>query len=452
MSKTLFFLILLTFFISAPAQTGDVLATSSLRTFTSADLSPDVSAAWNGRDKRYANAREQLFNQFVTETLLEFEAKAANTTSAKLIEEQKRKVADPTETQIKAVYDANAQVLGGKPLEQVRDEIVHYLRQDPESLVIKQFADELALKYKVAYQTDVNAANLKPTDVLFTIGGKPVTDQEFESKFKLALYDVRADLADAVNDDLKDSILNALISAESTALKMDEQSYIDQEINNKSRNLSDDQKHELVEQLTARLFSKYKVKITVEQPAPIVQKISVDDDPSRGPVNAPVTVVMFGDFQCPVCGRVHPILQKVIAEFPGRVRFVERDFPLEEIHEHAFRAALAAQAANLQGKFFEYTELLYKNQDALDDESLKKYAAAVGLNAQKFEIDLNSEKTAAEVRKDMSDGDAYGVTGTPTIFVNGVSVRRLDAEAFRDAIGKAIRSPASVPARAVRRR
>jgi protein-disulfide isomerase len=451
MSKTLIFIILLAAFAyPAPAQTGDLLATSSLRAFTSADLSPDVSSAWASRDKRYAAARDQLFSQFVTETLLEAEAKSSNTTTAKLIDLQKSKVADPTENQIKAVYDANAAALGNKPLEQVRSEIVRFLRQDPESRLIKQYADELALKYKVGYQTDVNAANLKPTDVLFTIGGKPVTDQQFESRFKLSLYDAKADLADVVHDDIEDSVLNALISAESATLKIDEQMYIDQEINNKIKNPTDDQKRELVDQLRARLFAKYKVKILVEPP-PIVQKISADDDPARGPANAPVMVIMFGDFQCPVCGKVYPILQQVIAEFPGRVRFVERDFPLEEIHQHAFRAALAAQAANLQGKFFEYSELLYKNQDALDDGSLKKYAAAVGLNVQKFEIDLNSEKTAAEVRKDMSDGDAYGVTGTPTIFVNGVSVRRLDAEAFRDAIRKALRSPANAPTRSVRR-
>jgi protein-disulfide isomerase len=160
---------------------------------------------------------------------------------------------------------------------------------------------------------------------------------------------------------------------------------------------------------------------------------------------------MFGDFQCSACSRTHPVLQKVIGAFPGKIRFVARDFPLENIHENAFRAALAAGAANVQGKFWEYGELLYHNQDNLDAESLKKYAAQVGLNVRQFEIDSTSEKTAAEVRKDMSDGVAYGITGTPTIFVNGVMVRHLSASDFRDAIENALRSTPAVPARTGRR-
>jgi protein-disulfide isomerase len=159
---------------------------------------------------------------------------------------------------------------------------------------------------------------------------------------------------------------------------------------------------------------------------------------------------MFGDFQCSACSQTHPVLQKVMAEFPGKVRFVSRDFPLESIHENAFRAALAASAANAQGKFFEYGEVLYKNQAALDDASLKKYAAQVGLNVRQFELDFASEKTAAEVRKDIAEGVTYGVNGTPTIFVNGVMVRKLNAEDFREAIRNALTSGA-VPARAARR-
>jgi protein-disulfide isomerase len=138
-------------------------------------------------------------------------------------------------------------------------------------------------------------------------------------------------------------------------------------------------------------------------------------------------------------------LQKVIAEFPGKIRFVDRDFPLENIHENAFRAALAADAANAQGKFWEYGEILYSHQDALDAASLKKYAEQLGLNVRQFEIDSNSEKYAAEVRKDMADGVAYGVTGTPTIFVNGVMVRHLSADDFREAIQNALKSASPAP-------
>jgi protein-disulfide isomerase len=213
------------------------------------------------------------------------------------------------------------------------------------------------------------------------------------------------------------------------------------------KQFSDDERAELENALKRRLFAKYKARILIEPPPPIVQKISTDDDPSLGPANAPVTVVMFGDFQCSACAKTHPTLKKVMSEFPGKVRFVARDFPLDNIHENAFTAALAAGAAHAQGKFFEYGELLYANQDSLDPASLRKFAVRLGLNEKQFEIDFTAEKTAAEVEKDVADGQSYGVAGTPTIFVNGVKVRRLSAEYFREAIENALAKSVARPAR-----
>ena len=99
---------------------------------------------------------------------------------------------------------------------------------------------------------------------------------------------------------------------------------------------------------------------------------------------------------------------------------------------------MAANAANAQGKFFEYIELLYRYQGALDRESLKAYAGQIGLNVKQFEIDLNAERSAVEIRKDISDGELYAVSSTPTIFVNGVKVHRLSPDAFRRAINRAL--------------
>ena len=100
---------------------------------------------------------------------------------------------------------------------------------------------------------------------------------------------------------------------------------------------------------------------------------------------------------------------------------------------------LAAAAADAQGKFYEYIEILYARQDALDDASLKKYAADLGLNVKQFELDFNSEKTSAEVRKDMADGDFYGISSTPTIFINGAKTRDLSVEGFKAAIERALK-------------
>ncbi|HEY2846857.1 MAG TPA: thioredoxin domain-containing protein, partial [Pyrinomonadaceae bacterium] len=150
------------------------------------------------------------------------------------------------------------------------------------------------------------------------------------------------------------------------------------------------------------------------------------------------TIVMFSDFQCPACSATDPILQRVMAQYPGKIRFIVRDFPLESLHPNAPHAALAAAAANKQGKFFEYIDILYKNQDALDDASLTKYATQLGLNASQFELDFKSGATAAELEKDIADGDSYHITGTPTIFINGVRIRTLSAGAFKAAIDRGL--------------
>ena len=142
--------------------------------------------------------------------------------------------------------------------------------------------------------------------------------------------------------------------------------------------------------------------------------------------------------------RVLPVLALLILGLAGFIAWLDpfrivRDFPLETVHENAFQAALAANAANKQGKYFEYIEFLYRNQDALDKESLKKYAAEAGLNLAQFELDFQSETNAAEIRKDIADGKNYGITGTPTIYVNGVKVRHNTFEDFREAIEAALK-------------
>ena len=295
-----------------------------------------------------------------------------------------------------------------------------------------------AAKYKVTAVRDVNARDLKPADILVNVAGTVITAGQFDATTHAQLFDLKADAIDRALFELDDLILRTLAGEEAKAKGIDTADYFAAEITNKLKDFSDEEREKLVDDLSGRLFAKYNVKIQLVAPEPPVENISVDDDPAQGPANAPVTIVMFSDFQCPACSATHPILKKAIAEFPGKIRFVVRDFPLTSIHENAFNAALAAGAATAQGKFFEYSDLLYQRQDALDPVSLKRYAAELGLNVKQFEIDFSSEKIAAEVLKDKSDGENYGIGGTPTVFVNGVRVRQLSATGFRKAITKAL--------------
>ena len=211
--------------------------------------------------------------------------------------------------------------------------------------------------------------------------------------------------------------------------------------NLKTQNLwyvSHERREALERNLFERLMKQNAVTILLKEPTAPVLNISTANAPSKGNKNAPVTVVMFSDFQCSACARTHPILSEILKSVGNNARLVVRNYPLTEIHENAFRAAQAAAAANAQGKFFEYIELLYQNQNALDDASLKKYAVQVGLNAKQFEADLASGKFDAVIRQDMKDGEFYGIRGTPTIYVNGKIVGDLSPETLKKAIENAL--------------
>ena len=201
--------------------------------------------------------------------------------------------------------------------------------------------------------------------------------------------------------------------------------------------LQDESRKRLEKELSDRLRKGANIRWLITEPAQPVQNISVDDDPSRGDVNAPVTIVEFTDFQCPACAAMHPVLEEVLKSYGNKVRFVVRDFPLNQ-HEFARKAAEAADAANAQGKFFEYTAILFKNQKALDVPSLKKYASELGLDRARFDAALDRGVYAAEVKKDIEDGEMYGVGSTPTIFINGVQLKNLSAEGLREAIDHAL--------------
>jgi protein-disulfide isomerase len=436
---TIFFLFFLAF--SAAAQKADeVLATAAGKTFTVSVLDEQVRAAWENRKKTLADERLELFAEQVAGLLLEAEAGARKTTVEELLEaEVAAKIADPSAEQIRAVYEANRERLGDRPLEQVRPQIVAYLRSGPEQKRTESFIAELKAKHKPVFGKDVNAPGLKPTDVLASVGAVRITVKDFEDKNRLALYETEARIFDQVESALRDRIAFELMEMEAAEQKKSAGELYAAEVTNKLKDYSNEEIIELESAFRERLFTKYKVKILIEEPAPVAQAISVDDDPSIGSASAPVTVVMFSDFQCPACAAVHPVLKRVLAGYKDQVRFVVRDFPLESIHENAFLAAQAAAAAAAQGKFFEYAELLYNNQDSLDAASLKEFASRLGLDRKRFDDELDSGKYAEEVRRDKADGISYGVKSTPTVFVNGVRVRRMSAEGFKRAIERALK-------------
>jgi diadenylate cyclase len=143
-------------------------------------------------------------------------------------------------------------------------------------------------------------------------------------------------------------------------------------------------------------------------------------DHARGPRDAPVTLVKYGDYECPYCGEAHPVLKELQQRVGEQVRFVFRHFPLDSVHPRARLAAQAAEAAASQGRFWEMHDLLYENQNKLSEEDLIRYAAKLGLDLRRFEEDLASDHHAWRIEEDRLGGTRAGVEGTPGFFVNGV--------------------------------
>jgi protein-disulfide isomerase len=184
------------------------------------------------------------------------------------------------------------------------------------------------------------------------------------------------------------------------------------------RYLEDQQQTTAYEALVAEL-RKAGPPVRLVLDAPRYQVDVSPDDPALGNGNAAVTLVEFSDFQCPFCARVMPTLKRVRETYGDRVRIVWKDFPLTSIHPQAFKAAEAGQCAREQGKFWEYHDRLFANQQALEPEFLKKYAADAGLDAAKFNTCLDTAQYGDRVQEQMGIGTGLGVGSTPTVFING---------------------------------
>jgi len=145
-----------------------------------------------------------------------------------------------------------------------------------------------------------------------------------------------------------------------------------------------------------------------------------DSDHRAGPDGARVTLVEYGDYECPHCGRAYPIVREVQGRMARRLRFVFRNFPLSEAHPHAEHAAETAEAAGAQDKFWEMHDALYEHQETLEDPDLVRLAKKLGLDAIRVEQDLAAGTHADRVRQDFRSGVRSGVNGTPTFFINGI--------------------------------
>jgi protein-disulfide isomerase len=161
-----------------------------------------------------------------------------------------------------------------------------------------------------------------------------------------------------------------------------------------------------------------------------VYDIKIGKSPARGGKDAKVTLVEFSDFQCPYSQRAQPLIEKLLKAYPENLQHVYKNFPLQ-FHKEALPAAKACLAADMQGKFWEMSQLVFKNPKKLTDKDLKGYAKKIGMDMERFEKDYKSEEVDERVKEDMKEAKKVQVTGTPTLFLNGKRVQNRSEEAMK---------------------
>jgi protein-disulfide isomerase len=219
--------------------------------------------------------------------------------------------------------------------------------------------------------------------------------------------------------DVPDSEVQAFITQNTGRLpKMD-----DKELRLKVRDHLRGQKvNELRQGYLQGLRDQSKVTVLLQEPTSARYDVSGDGGFSRGPKDAPVTIVEFSDFQCPFCKTANATVKQVLDKYPGKVRLVFRDYPLASLHPQAPKAHEAARCAGDQAKFWEYHDVLFERSPKMSPQDLKQYARDLKLDAAAFDQCLDSGKHAAGVDKDFQEGAGLGLTGTPSFFINGKQV------------------------------
>ena len=293
---------------------------------------------------------------------------------------------------------------------------------------------------------DGNAANplMKPAAI---VDGKVISEADLEATVSGRLMSLKSQEYSLKRQALEAAVDNVLLEQEAARQGLPVEQLTHREIDGKIRPATEEQvkavyestkdkygdrsEAEIMKQIESNLKQarinlrrsdflkdlRSRAEVHVFLDAPRV-KVKTEDARSRGPQNAPVTIVEFADFQCPFCNRTSETIKQLEKKYAGQIRFVFRDFPLA-FHANAAKAAEAGSCAQEQGKFWQMHDKLFANQANLQPVDLKRYASEIGLDAAQFKQCLDSEKYSKKWQSDRDEGESYGINGTPTFFVNG---------------------------------
>lgn len=437
------------------------------------DLEPSVREAVGKREATLADARRTAVKREVERLLVAAEATRRKVAARDLhYTELEAKQTAPTDSECQAEIDAHPAKYTGEPA-RVRARALANLTAERTEKLHDALIAKLSKETPVTFGPDPNTPSLAPDSVVATVGETKLTVRDLHDRLdtaaaREALFPWHRESA-AVNAVIHERLakreagrrgitVEALTQTEVTAKikpfsdadvarTMKELAYWFGADPEKARpraveRLKQSRKKEAEDAFDTRLREGHAVKLLFEEPRLPAQKIETLGSPARGAPDGAVTLVEFGDFECPPCGFMSGVVEEALKGYEKRVRYVFRQDPLS-FHPFAAKAGEASLAAHAQGRFFEYAAILFANQEALDVASLKRYANEAGLDRARFDRELDSGFYAAGMRQDARDAERHGVLGTPAFFLNGerlagdaYSVEGMRA-AFDRALGKA---------------
>jgi protein-disulfide isomerase len=437
------------------------------------DLDPDTHSRIAELKRQVIEARKLELDLQINSMLLEAEAKKRKMPASKILEEEViTKTQQPTETEARNFFnEQKARIKDSSgarvEFEQVKDRIMAYLREQRQQELAKKFAEGLRRTADLKVLVDSVTPPAKPSDrqrLFAIVNSQQITSAHIEDSLQPIIYGVQEQMYELRRRDLNGKINDVLLAQEAQKRQVTMRGLLDAEVDSKVpavtetealkfynsnkdrmngaftdvkdqivRFLQNAETDKLQVALAEGLRKTAKIEDFLTPPEPPVYAIATDDQPTKGDGKAPITLVEFIDFQCPTCGQLQPVLERLVQEYNGRVRLVARDYPLLR-HENAFKAAEAAEAAREQDKYWEYSAKLFSNQSALGIDKLKQYAGELGLDQAKFNAALDGQKYKFQVQRDVLDGSRVGIRSTPTLFINGKRVEDRSYEGLKRAI------------------
>jgi len=482
MKKNLFALLII-FALSAPLAAQkvedcgcedkplpEVLSVVNGVKITKQDLSPETRSRVDKLQQQVVDARQRELDLQIDSMLLESEAKKRGVTPSQVIKDEViAKVQPPTDAEVQAFYEQNKSTIKAE-LKDAKNDIVEYLRYQRQQEQAQKLAERLRAAAQVKVLGKPSSIAADRARALAIVNDKQITNADIENSLRPLIFNVQEEVYALRKQDLELKVNDTLLTQEAQKKGVTTRALLDTEVSAKVPRVTDAQAQAFYDQNKERIsgeFAQVKaqiiqylqeskdqeatlayagqlrraatVQINLTAPDSPVFSIATDDQPTKGSAKALVTIVAFTDFECPSCARQHPVLDRIVTEFGDRVRLVVRDFPLSQ-HANARKAAEAAEAAREQGKYWEYSSVLFRNQSALGVDKLRQYAAELGLDRARFDASLDSGKFAEKVQRDIVDGRKLGINGTPTLYINGKRVSDNSYESVKSAIESALKA------------